>query len=58
MRGWSKRPVHPAAAAALLAMLVLELAGCGGNGQNALDPASGPERRIATLWWGMRGETG
>ncbi|QEC48216.1 c-type cytochrome [Baekduia soli] len=34
-------------------VVAVALAGCGDNGQNALDPNSGPSRDIATLWWGM-----
>ncbi len=34
---------------------VLALAGCGGNGQNALHPYSHPAKDIASLWWWMLG---
>jgi cytochrome c oxidase subunit 2 len=29
------------------------VAGCGGNGQSALDPRSGPAHSISVLWWWM-----
>jgi cytochrome c oxidase subunit II len=35
--------------------LALGLAGCGGNGQDALHPYSHPARDIASLWWWMLG---
>ncbi len=38
-----------------LAVLVVVLAGCGSGQQSALDPASGPSRAIAGLWWWMLG---
>jgi cytochrome c oxidase subunit II len=34
-------------------LLVALLAGCGSNGQSALDPHSHQSRAIAHLWWGM-----
>src|SRR2546423_13229077 len=40
--------------AALLAPLVLALAGCGGN-QNSLDPGGHAERWIAQVFWVMLG---
>ena len=36
-----------------LGLVLLATAGCGSGDQNALDPASGPARDIATLWWWM-----
>jgi cytochrome c oxidase subunit II len=37
----------------ILAGAALALAGCGGNGQSALNPHSKPAHYITTLWWGM-----
>jgi cytochrome c oxidase subunit 2 len=34
-------------------LLALALAGCGSNGQSALNPHSEPARHITTLWWWM-----
>jgi cytochrome c oxidase subunit 2 len=31
----------------------LTVGGCGGNGQSALDPRSGPAHSISVLWWWM-----
>jgi cytochrome c oxidase subunit 2 len=36
-----------------LAAVALALAGCGGNGQSALNPHSKPAHYITTLWWAM-----
>lgn len=38
--------------------LVLAVAGCGGNRQSTLAPASHASRDIATLWWAMLGVAG
>lgn len=39
--------------AALLAATALAVAGCGSNGQSALNPHSRPAHYITTLWWVM-----
>jgi cytochrome c oxidase subunit II len=39
--------------ALVCACAAASLTGCADNGQNALDPHSGPAHDIRTLWWGM-----
>jgi cytochrome c oxidase subunit 2 len=41
------------ASATLGAAALAMLAGCGDNGQSALNPHSSPARDISNLWWGM-----
>jgi len=50
-------PVRAFGRRAVLALAVvccaLTAGGCGGNGQSALDPRSGPAHSISVLWWWM-----
>jgi cytochrome c oxidase subunit II len=39
----------------LAGVVLVALAGCGGNGQSTLDPHSSQARDISTLWWWMFG---
>jgi len=49
-----RRPRGAGVVAGLVVVAVLASTGCGGD-QSALDPASGPARTIAGLWWWMLG---